>query len=275
MSEGSAPGREELLRQARTYVESCRAAGIEWLPFGDQPNDLAPEVAAPTTASVMSGPAQEVAAAYDLLDQTASNLSLPLEQRRQELTVLAEKVSGCTRCSTLAKTRTQTVFGDGQPGAELCFIGEAPGEDEDAQGVPFVGAAGQLLNRMIAAMGMKRQEVYICNILKCRPPANRTPQVDEAANCRDYLERQLELVEPKFICTLGGCAAQHLLATTASVSRLRGKFHSYHGIPVLCTYHPAYLLPHRSPEKKRDVWEDLKLLLRRMGRSVPESTSRR
>jgi len=151
----------------------------------------------------------------------------------------------------------------------LCFIGEAPGEDEDAQGVPFVGAAGQLLDRMITAMGMKREEIYICNILRCRPPGNRTPLPNEAANCKEYLERQLELVQPRFICTLGGCAAQNLLATTESVGRLRRKFHDYRGIPVLCTYHPAYLLPHRSPEKKRDVWEDLKLLLTRMGRPIP------
>jgi DNA polymerase len=161
------------------------------------------------------------------------------------------------------------VFGDGPPGAELCFIGEAPGEDEDAQGLPFVGAAGQLLNRMIAAMGMKREEIYICNVLRCRPPGNRTPLPDEAANCREFLERTLELVRPKFICTLGGSAAQNLLGTTLGIGRLRGRFHDYKGIPVLCTYHPAYLLPHRSPERKKDVWEDLKRLLARMGREVP------
>ena len=269
MSEESAPRRDELIRQARAHVESCRAAGIEWLPLVDAVEPVADVAPAPAVADSMADGAQEAARGYDLLEQPAHTLSLTLEQRRQELTLLAEKVAGCTRCSALARTRTQTVFGDGQPGAELCFIGEAPGEDEDAQGVPFVGAAGQLLNRMITAMGMKREQVYVCNILRCRPPGNRTPQADEAANCREYLERQLELVGPKFICTLGGCAAQHLLTTTASVSRLRGKFHSYRGIPVLCTYHPAYLLPHRSPEKKREVWEDLKLLLARMGRPVP------
>jgi DNA polymerase len=160
------------------------------------------------------------------------------------------------------------VFGDGSPGEELCFIGEAPGADEDAQGLPFVGAAGQLLNRIIAAMGLKREEVYICNILKCRPPGNRTPLPNEAANCREYLDWQLELVQPKFLCALGGCAAQNLLGTTQPLGRLRGTFHDYRGIPVLCTYHPAYLLPHRSPQKKKDVWEDMKLLLARMGRPV-------
>jgi DNA polymerase len=191
-----------------------------------------------------------------------------LEERRQALTVLAQQVAGCVRCAELVATRTQTVLGDGQPGAELCFIGEAPGADEDAQGIPFVGAAGQLLNRIIAACGMKREEVYICNILKCRPPGNRTPLPDEAAHCREYLEKQLELVRPRFICALGGCAAQNLLNTRAPLGKLRGRFHDYRGIPVLCTYHPAYLLPHRSPEKKKDVWEDMKLLMARMGRPV-------
>ena len=130
-----------------------------------------------------------------------------------------------------------------------------------------MGAAGQLLNRIIIACGMKREEVYICNIIKCRPPGNRTPLPNEAANCREYLEKQLELVRPKFICALGACAAQNLLGTTLSVGRLRGQFHDYRGIPVLCTYHPAYLL--RSPDKKREVWEDMKKLLEQLGRPIP------
>jgi DNA polymerase len=194
---------------------------------------------------------------------------LSLQQRQVELQLLAERVAGCMRCPQLASTRTQTVFGVGALSPELCFIGEAPGADEDAQGEPFVGAAGQLLNRIIAACGMKREEVYICNILRCRPPGNRTPRADEAANCREYLERQLELVQPKFICCLGGTAATYLLGTTQSLGKLRGRFHDYRGIPVLCTYHPAFLLPHRSPEKKKEVWEDMKMLLARMGRPVP------
>jgi DNA polymerase len=185
------------------------------------------------------------------------------------LTALADEVKACTRCPDLCSTRTQTVFGQGELDVELCFVGEAPGADEDAQGIPFVGAAGQLLNRIITASGLQREEVYICNILKCRPPGNRTPLTSEAANCRDFLDRQLELVKPKHIVALGGCAATHLLQTTLSVGKLRGRFHDYHGIPVMVTYHPAFLLPHRSPEKKREVWEDMKLLLQKMGRPVP------
>jgi len=191
------------------------------------------------------------------------------EERQRELEALARQVSGCTRCTQLARTRTQTVFGVGPLDAEVCFIGEAPGADEDYQGEPFVGAAGQILNAMISAMGMKREEVYICNLIKCRPPGNRTPWASEANNCREFLDRQLELVRPRHIVALGGCAAQNLLNTQQTIGRLRGKFHDYKGIPVLCTYHPAFLLPTRSPEKKKDVWDDLRILLQKMGRTMP------
>jgi DNA polymerase len=194
---------------------------------------------------------------------------LSLEQRRHALSLLADEIKTCRRCAELVCSRSQTVFADGQPEVELCLVGEAPGADEDAQGLPFVGAAGQLLNRILAACGLKREEVYICNILKCRPPGNRTPLPNEAANCRPFLDRQLELVRPRFICALGTCAAQNLLQTTVPLGRLRGRLHDYHGIPVLATYHPAYLLPHRSPEKKREVWEDMQFLMARMGRTIP------
>ena len=182
------------------------------------------------------------------------------------MAALALRVSGCTRCKQLVDNRTQTVFGEGPLDADVCFIGEAPGGDEDVQGQPFVGQSGQVLTGIISAMGFKRQDVYICNILKCRPPNNRTPWTSEANNCREYLERQLELVRPKHLVALGGCAAQNLLGTTQTIGRLRGRFHDWKGIPVLCTYHPAFLLPNRSPEKKKDVWEDMKLLLQRLGR---------
>jgi DNA polymerase len=188
-------------------------------------------------------------------------------KRRQELQVLAEQVSHCTRCAELAATRTQTVFGVGPLDAEIGFIGEAPGADEDRQGEPFVGAAGQLLNRIIAACGFKREEVYICNILRCRPPGNRLPRADEAANCREWLEGTLRLVRPKYLCCLGACAAQNLLGTTLAIGKLRKRFHDYHGIPVMATYHPAYLL--RNPAAKKDVWDDMKMLLAKMGRPVP------
>jgi DNA polymerase len=269
--------REELARQGRQHLESLRRAGVEWVPAAHTaPLPPPPIQAAPALATAPTL-FPEVAEPAGTGEQAAapSPPEVPPEQRRQALELLAEQVSTCSRCPELCHSRTQTVFGHGPVGADVCFIGEAPGGDEDAQGLPFVGPAGQLLNKIIAACGMKREDVYVCNILRCRPPGNRTPRPDEAGNCREYLERQLELVAPKFICTLGGCAAQNLLQTTQSLGRLRGRFHDYKGIPVLCTYHPAYLLPHRSPDKqqelerKRAVWEDMKLLLARMGRPVP------
>jgi DNA polymerase len=178
-----------------------------------------------------------------------------------------QHVVGCKRCPELVRNRTQTVFGVGNIDAELCFIGEAPGADEDKQGEPFIGAAGQLLNKIIAACGMKREDVYIANILKCRPPGNRAPLPDEVANCRGYLEEQLATIRPKFICCLGAVAAQALLQTTNSIGKMRGRFHDFRGSTVMCTYHPAYLL--RNPAAKRDVWEDMKKLLAKMGRPVP------
>jgi DNA polymerase len=265
MTDEPRPTDDELSRQARQHLESLRLAGVEWLPVAPEP--VAPPPPA-TPAAVP--PTADFAAQRELLFGSGETAGLTPDQRRHELTVLAETVSKCTRCPGLAATRTQTVFGVGPVDAELCFIGEAPGADEDAQGEPFVGPAGQLLNRIIVAIGMKREEVYICNIIKCRPPGNRTPLPDEAANCRDYLERQLELVRPKFICALGGTAATNLLGVTGSLAKLRGRFHDFRGIPVLVTYHPAYLLPHRSPGSKKDVWEDMKKLLARMGRPVPQ-----
>lgn len=184
----------------------------------------------------------------------------------QELSILSAEVAGCTRCKELACTRTQTVFGVGNPQPRLCFLGEAPGADEDQQGEPFVGKAGQLLNKIMDACHIKREEVYILNILKCRPPGNRLPLSTEAANCRGFLGRQLELLQPEFICCLGACAAQNLLQTDVAIGKLRGKFYDHQGARVLCTYHPAYLL--RNPDAKKFVWEDMKLLLREMGTPI-------
>jgi DNA polymerase len=187
--------------------------------------------------------------------------------RAADLAALAERVAGCTRCKELAESRTQTVFGSGDVNARLVFLGEAPGADEDRQGKPFVGRAGQLLTDMIEkGMKLRRQEVYILNILKCRPPGNRTPATEEAENCREYLDGQLAVLRPEFICCLGACAAQNLLKTTASISQMRGRLFDYQGAKVLCTYHPAYLL--RNPPAKRLVWEDLQVLMKAMGLPV-------
>jgi DNA polymerase len=186
---------------------------------------------------------------------------------------LRAMVSACTRCA-LSETRTQTVFGTGDVRARWMFIGEAPGADEDRQGEPFVGRAGQLLTSMIRSLGLRREDVYIANVLKCRPPGNRDPRPEEAAHCRGYLERQIGLVSPAIVVAVGRIAAQNLLATDEALARLRGKVHALgaRGWPLVVTYHPAYLL--RSPGEKRKAWQDL-LFARRVlqrveaGESVP------
>jgi DNA polymerase len=197
---------------------------------------------------------------------------LPAEAAQQveadaSLQVIAEEVAACTRCAELVANRTQTVFGVGNPHARLCFLGEAPGADEDRQGEPFVGRAGQLLTDIIQkGMGLTRDDVYILNILKCRPPGNRNPLPEEASNCRGFLDRQLDLIRPEFICCLGAVAAQNLLDTDVAIGRMRGSVYDYRGARVICTYHPAYLL--RNPPAKKLTWEDIQLLMKEMGLSV-------
>jgi DNA polymerase len=179
------------------------------------------------------------------------------------LEIIRAEVAACTLCEELACARKQTVFGVGNPRARLCFLGEAPGADEDAQGEPFVGRAGQLLTKIIEACTLQRSDVYILNVLKCRPPGNRNPLPDEVENCRPFLDRQLALIKPEFICCLGSVAAQTLLNTQLAISKMRGQFFDYEGIQVMCTYHPAYLL--RNPAAKKDVWQDMKVLMRKLG----------
>ncbi|MEM9413078.1 MAG: uracil-DNA glycosylase [Planctomycetota bacterium] len=190
----------------------------------------------------------------------------PSGDRGKRLDIIRAEVADCTRCSELSSCRTKTVFGVGSPQAELCFLGEGPGADEDRQGEPFVGQAGQLLNRIIEACKMKREEVYILNTVKCRPPGNRNPADTELHNCWPYAIEQLEIIQPKFICCLGSVAAKTLLETKQSIGRLRGQFFKYRGSQVVVTYHPAYLL--RNPSAKRQVWDDMKMLMSAMGREI-------
>ena len=168
----------------------------------------------------------------------------------------------CTRCR-LHKARTKIVFGVGNPKAELVFVGEGPGHDEDIQGEPFVGRAGKLLTQMIEAMSLRREDVYICNVVKCRPPENRLPDKDEIAVCSPFLLRQLAAIQPKVICCLGACSAQTLLATTQGISRFRGEWFDFHGSKLIATYHPAYLL--RNPPAKSEVWKDLQKVMAVLG----------
>jgi DNA polymerase len=190
----------------------------------------------------------------------------PPVPHQETLEAIQADIGDCKRCK-LCRSRTHIVFGSGNSNARLMFVGEGPGYDEDQQGEPFVGAAGQLLTRIIQAIRMNREDVYICNIVKCRPPGNRVPEPDEVRTCLPFLERQIAVVAPEMICALGATAARTLLDTNAPISRLRGRVHDFNGTKLLPTYHPAYLL--RNPEKKRDVWEDMKLLMREMGIELP------
>lgn len=189
------------------------------------------------------------------------------KSKTDQLQELAQKVAQCTLCQELALTRKQTVFGVGNPDAQLVFLGEAPGADEDKQGEPFVGRAGMLLNDIIAkGMKIRREDVYICNILRCRPPGNRNPSPEEARCCKPFLDQTLEIIQPKYICCLGTIAAQNLLQSPNSIGSMRGKIFHYNNIKVVCTYHPAYLL--RNPSAKKQTWEDIQLLMQEMGLAV-------
>jgi len=204
------------------------------------------------------------------VDEETEVAAVPVTLARSAAEALAgirAEIGDCTRCKLHAQGRTQIVFGVGNPTADVMFVGEAPGADEDIQGVPFVGRAGQLLTKMIEAMGFSRDEVYIANVLKCRPPGNRNPEPDEIASCEPFLFQQLVSIEPKVVIALGAFAARTLLKTDAPISRLRGRVFDYRGARLIPTFHPSFLL--RSPANKREAWEDLKLALSILGRSVP------
>jgi uracil-DNA glycosylase len=188
--------------------------------------------------------------------------AVPVEERAAALQAIREDLGDCTRCD-LHKGRHTIVFGVGNPAARLMFVGEGPGADEDAQGEPFVGRAGQLLNNMIAAMGLKREECYIANIVKCRPPGNRTPEPDEANTCTPFLFRQIDVVRPQVLVALGATAATYLLGARQPLAGLRGRIHAYRGTSLIVTYHPAFLL--RDPRQKKEAWADLQIAMKELG----------
>ncbi len=225
VEKGSDPDRRNLHRQVKGWLEFLQQAGCPGLP--------PPDSAAAPQPVAEERPAMET-----------------LEMVREDL-------GDCQRC-TLAEDRNHLVFGEGNPTADLMFVGEAPGRDEDQQGRPFVGRAGQLLTKIIEAIGLRREDVYIANILKCRPPGNRNPEPAEVAACSPFLFRQIEAIQPRVVCALGAYAARTLLGTERPISKLRGRFHEYRGRLLMPTYHPAYLL--RNPGAKRPVWEDMQLV---------------
>jgi uracil-DNA glycosylase len=246
--------RDELLaltRQLKEHVAWLERGGVVGLPKGQPPSavsrkPLAPPVPARPAAAIASAPT----------NATGVTGAAGLQAIREEL-------GDCQRCK-LKDKRTNIVYGVGNPDAPLVFVGEAPGADEDRTGEPFVGAAGQLLTKMIEAMGLGRDDVYICNILKCRPPGNRNPEPDEIAECEPFLKRQLAAIRPRMIVALGKFAAQCLLRSDAPISRLRGAWKEYEGIPLMPTYHPAFLL--RTPSAKREVWSDLQQVMSELDR---------
>ena len=233
-------------------------------------------VGAPTTSPppVAPSPPRPVAAQPILvsLDGPYPVPLLPVNERTERLQARAAEVSQCMRCDVLCSSRKQTVYGEGNVAARVCFFGEAPGEEEDSTGRPFVGRSGALLTKMIEACTLSRDQVYILNTVKCRPPGNRNPMPDEIANCREYFEEQLQIIQPQYIVCLGLVAVQTLLKTTQSIGKLRSRFHKYHNSRVLATYHPSYLL--RYPDVKREAWTDLKMLMADMGIDVAAQTKK-
>lgn len=271
----------EVVRELRAYLQWQQVVGATGLPRDPRPaqsfrsaeRDLpTPPPTADVNVPEPLAPLQPIAARAPVEPTPA-----PVERRvRHDLPVLSDDLNGlaaavktCTRCE-LHQGRKQAVFARGTGSSGLCFVGEGPGADEDEQGFPFVGAAGQLLDKMISAMGFGRDEVYVCNIVKCRPPNNRKPSDEEMHACHPFLERQLALIKPRVIVALGATAVTGLIRETRGITKIRGTFRLYDGrIALMPTFHPAYLL--RNPAAKRDVWNDLRKVVEHMGRSLPNS----
>jgi uracil-DNA glycosylase len=257
MDEPTRSALREVLRGLAAHVERQRECGAPWLPRGGG-------VAASGRAVAGSEPGASASTAVRAAPRTAELFSDPGLQRADRLEALRAHIGDCTRCKLARCGRTQIVFGVGNPNAALMFVGEGPGRDEDQQGEPFVGRAGQLLTEIITkGMKLRRQDVYIANVVKCRPPENRNPEPDEIAACMPFLARQVDLVRPRVIVALGTFAAQTLLGVRTPITRMRGAWQDYRGVKVMPTFHPAYLL--RTPADKRVVWADIKLVMAELG----------
>lgn len=293
---------ERLKARLRLYLRSERALGLNAVPaagatfsgegdvspeLGSGP-ELRPEPPQPDlpvqsparqtpAGALFGGDPREGLAAEGLAPPPAVEAfaapALSTEEKRARLIAMDEnEVRGCTKCR-LCETRTHTVFGEGDVDAPIFFIGEGPGETEDHTGRPFVGRAGELLNKMIAGMGLRREQVHIANVVKCRPPGNRVPAPDEVATCTPFLERQLEIIRPRVIVTLGLPATQYMLQTKNSMGRMRGQWHQWRGIKLMPTYHPAYVLRNPTYQTRSAVWDDLKKVMAEIGLEVPAKKS--
>jgi DNA polymerase len=289
----------EAEEQLRAYVEYFRDLGVYDFYRRGEPVYAAEMVAAEAvTAPVISSPASKTVESQPIPAMTSPPVAAavvppvretpefvipkpvsfddlaPLPEVRvaaaakpAALKAIQDEIGDCTRCPLAYAGRRKIVFADGDPNARLMFVGEGPGADEDAQGLPFVGKAGQLLNNMIGAMGLKREEVYIANIVKCRPPANRVPEPEEANTCTQFLVKQIDVVQPEVIVALGATAATYLLGVKQSLAGLRGRWHSCRGAKVAVTYHPAFLL--RDPRQKGEAWKDLQMVMKELGLKAP------
>jgi uracil-DNA glycosylase len=272
MGQSSAPpDRSVVIATLRDYVEQLREEGLDGLPAGPARVPQTSGASRTAGAAGVAPPSVDEPVSAPSVRPTAARVELfsryPGLEKTATLTELREFIGDCQRCK-LAPRRTNLVYGVGNPDADLMFVGEAPGADEDARGEPFVGRAGQLLTDIIErGMGMARADVYICNVIKCRPPDNRNPEPDEVVACEPFLMRQIDLVRPRVIVGLGTFAVQALLKVKTPISRLRGVWHDYRGIKMMPTFHPAYLL--RSPSEKRVVWADIQLVMKELGRSLP------
>ena len=287
---------EEAQKQLRAYVEYFRDLGVHDFYRSGEPGTVAwPEVEearveTPAMAAVVASVVEQkverkVAVAPVVVEELDRGADLPgklvsfndlaplpeirvaVEHRADALRAIQEDIGDCTRCPLAYAGRRKIVFADGDPGARLMFVGEGPGADEDTSGVPFVGKAGQLLNNMINAMGLKREEVYIANIVKCRPPANRAPEPVEANTCTQFLLRQMDVVQPQVVVALGATAATYLLGVKQSLAGLRGRWHSCRRAKLVVTYHPAFLL--RDPRMKGEAWKDLQMVMAELGLKAP------
>jgi DNA polymerase len=255
----------ELLDNLRQLIELDRGCGVAFQPRGLAPPEAVRAAPAPAPAPVPSTPPRPAAPEAPAL--AARPAVTRAGTPAADLAAVAAAVAACRACK-LCQGRTTTVPGEGSPETPLVFVGEGPGEEEDRTGRPFVGPAGQLLSRMIAAMGFAREQVYICNVVKCRPPGNRNPEPDEVAACLPFLETQLDILRPQVICTLGNVPLRALLgADTPGITRMRGQRRDWRGIPLVPTFHPSYLL--RNPEAKKPCWDDLKQVLAVLGRTPP------
>jgi DNA polymerase len=256
----------EIVADVRAHLEYQRALGIKTIEVNT--HVVHPLREQPATVTVPNKKTVVAAAALPAIRETAKTATSTQVGQPMTLEAIREEIGECTRCK-LHTGRKNIVFGEGDPKAVIVFVGEGPGSEEDQQGRPFVGEAGQLLTDIIEkGMKIKRAEVYICNIVKCRPPGNRNPEPDEVETCIGFVKKQIRAINPRVIVTLGNVPTQNLLGTKQGITKLRGTWQTYEGIPVMPTFHPAYLL--RSPGEKKKVWEDIQLVMAKLGMPIPE-----